>query len=377
MKLGIVGPAPPWRGGIALHTAEMAAAARDLGHEVEIVSFRRLYPSILFPGTSQLEPGASAPRGDDPAACHVLDSLDPLSWRRAGAALSASRPDVVLLQRWHPFFQPGLASVAAAVRRAGARIAWMVHNAAPHEGPAFPRRIATLGMRPGDAILVHAGNEARRLAYLGVSPAATVVPHPVPSLRVVRAARADARRVLDLPDDETVFLFFGYVRPYKGIDLLLDALAGMPEGPPWRAIVAGEWYVDRAVADARCDRPPLAGRVHLVDRYVPDEEAAVLFAAADVVVLPYRSGTQSGVVPLAWAHGRPVVTTAVGGLPEAVRDGEDGIIVPPADPGALARALDDVRRGRRFSAEAIEAARTRARWPDFVAALEQLVPRRS
>ena len=139
------------------------------------------------------------------------------------------------------------------------------------------------------------------------------------------------------------------MRPYKGVDLLLDALSRLEAaGPPWRAIVAGEWYVDRASADARVARPPLAGRVHIVDRYVPDDEAAELFAACDVVVLPYRDATQSGVVPLAWAHGRPVVTTAVGGLPDAVEDGATGLLVAPGDPAALAEALERIRRGFPF-----------------------------
>lgn len=376
MRLAIVGPAPPWRGGIALHTAEMAAAARARGHEVLVVSFRRLYPALLFPGTSQLEPGARPPSPDDRDARPMLDSLDPLSWRRAAAEVAAFRPDVVVLQRWHPFFQASLAAIARSARRAGARVAWMVHNAEPHEGVAFPHALATLGFREGDALLVHASSEARRLAALGVTGPVTVLRHPVPSRNVERRDRSESRRELRVPEDETLFLFFGYVRPYKGVDLLLDALARLAPGdPPWRAIVAGEWYVDRAAADARVARPPLAGHVHLVDRYVPDAEAATLFAAADVVVLPYRDGTQSGVVPLAWAHGRPVVTTAVGGLPEVVEDGSTGLLVPPLDADALAAALERIRHGLRFDATRIDAAVARASWGDFVGALEELGPR--
>ncbi|MFM7736656.1 MAG: glycosyltransferase [Alphaproteobacteria bacterium] len=371
MRLAIVGPAPPWRGGIALHTAEMAAAARAGGHETLVASFTRLYPSLLFPGTSQLEPGAAPPSTDDPDATPLLDSLDPLSWRRTGAAVADFRPDMVVLQRWHPFFQAALAAVARAARRAGARVAWMVHNAEPHEGVPFPAKLATLGFRDGDAFLVHAASEARSLATLGVRAPVAVLRHPVPVRNVQRRERAAARIFLRVPEDEILFLFFGYVRPYKGVDLLFDALARLaPAGPPWRAIVAGEWYVDRASADARVARPPLAGRVHLVDRYVPDAEAADLFAASDVVVLPYRDGTQSGVVPLAWAHGRPVVTTAVGGLPEAVDDGATGLLVPPGDARALADALERVRHGLRFDPTRIDEAVARAGWREFVVALE-------
>jgi len=373
MRLAIVGPAPPWRGGIALHTAEMASAARARGHEVLVASYRRLYPAAFFPGTSQLEPGASPPSADDRDATPLLDSLDPLSWRRTGAAVADFRPDLVVLQRWHPFFQPALATVARTARRSGAPIAWMVHNAVPHEGAPLPSAVATLGWRAGDSFLVHATSEARRLSAMGVAGPVSVLRHPVPSRNVERRDRASSRQSLRIADDETLFLFFGYVRPYKGVDLLLDALARLDrDGPPWRAIVAGEWYVDRAPAEARAARPPLADRVHLLDRYVTDAEAGVLFAAADAVVLPYRDGTQSGVVPLAWAHGRPVVTTAVGGLPEVVLDGSNGLLVPPADAGALALALDRIRRGLRFDPDRIEEAVARAGWPGFVAALEEI-----
>jgi len=377
MRLAIVGPAPPWRGGIALHTAEMASAARALGHEVLVVSFRRLYPGWLFPGTSQLEPGAAPPSADDRDARPLLDSLDPLSWRRAGAAILDFEPDLVVFQRWHPFFQAAFATVARIARRSGALVAWMVHNAEPHEGAPFPRALATLGMQSGDSFLVHAASEADRLAAIGVTVPATVLRHPVPKRVVVRRERAEARRGLSVPEEETLFLFFGYVRPYKGVDLLLDALSRLEAaGPPWRAIVAGEWYVDRASADARVARPPLAGRVHIVDRYVPDDEAAALFAACDVVVLPYRDATQSGVVPLAWAHGRPVVTTAVGGLPDAVEDGATGLLVAPGDPAALAEALERIRRGFPFDPVRISDAVARADWAGFIAAMESLVATR-
>src|SRR5581483_2433655 len=285
------------------------------GHDVRVVSYRRLYPPLVFPGRSQLEPGAAPPAASDAGALHAIDSLAPPSWAAAGRALAGFRPDVVVVQRWHPFFQPALAAVVARARRGGARIAWMVHNAEPHEGRSWPwRPIALLGMRDSDLYLTHAASEAARLAALGMHGAVRVLTHPAPASLAERSDPASARRALGIADGEVVFLFFGYVRRYKGVDVLLDALARLPEaGPPWRAIVAGEWYVDRAAADAAIGRRPLAGRVTILDRYVANDELARLFAAATAVVLPYRAGTQSGVVPLAFAHARPVIATAVGG----------------------------------------------------------------
>ncbi len=378
MRLGIVGPAPPWRGGIALHTAEMAAAARELGHEVAVVSYRRLYPVALFPGRSQLEPGAAPPDPSDPSAAPLIDSLDPRTWIAAGRRVAHLAPDLVVVQRWHPFFAPALATVARAARARGCRIAWMVHNASPHEGGGVSwRPLLRLGIGRRDVCLTHARSEARRLEDLGIAARCVVLAHPAPASLVRGASPANpraARRELGLGGDEVVFLFFGYVRHYKGVDTLLEALALLPEaGPPWRAIVAGEWYVDRAAADRRVAHPSLAGRVQILDRYVPSDELARLFAASTVVVLPYRSGTQSGVVPLSYLYGRPVVTTRVGGLAEAVRDGETGLLVPPENPAALAEALEEVRLGRAFSPAAIGSLLEGLSWSAFVRALEEIV----
>ncbi|MEW6268065.1 MAG: glycosyltransferase [Thermodesulfobacteriota bacterium] len=374
MRLAVVGPFHPLRGGIALHTAEMASAARRRGHDVRVLSYSRLYPDLLFPGRSQLDPDSTPVVGADVPRAALLASSAPWTWPRAAAWLAAASPDVVVLQRWHPFFAPALATVAARARSVGARIVWMVHNARPHEGRAGPwRPLLTLGMRRGDVCLTHAASELEALRTLGVKAELSVVPHPAPSIVPKRVDGAAARRALQIPDEAIVFLFFGYVRRYKGVDVLLEALARLAEdGPPWRALIAGEWYVDRAAADRAVARPPLRGRVSILDGYLSTEDAARCFAASTVVVLPYRSGTQSGVVPLAYAHGRGVVTTRVGGLAEAVRHGETGLLVPREDPAALALALEEIRRGRRFDPHAIGAAYARCGWDGFVEVLEEI-----
>jgi len=378
MRLAIVGPIHPLRGGIALHSAEMAVAAHARGHQVRVLSYARLYPGVLFPGRSQLdpEPASSALAAIERNA--LLDSCTPWTWPGAAAWLSAWAPDLVVPQRWHPFFAPALATVAARQRRRGARIAWMVHNARPHEGgSAAWRPLLTLGMRPEDVCLTHAASELAALRALGVRSELRHATHPAPATLTAAVDPADARRTLGLGPDEVVFLFYGYVREYKGVDVLLDALGRLAaDGPPWRAIIAGEWYIGRAAADRAVARAPLAGRVTIVDRYLSTEDTARHLAAANVLVLPYRSGTQSGVVPLAYAHGRGVITTRVGGLAEAVRDGETGLLVPPENSAALAAALEDVRRGRSFAATAIAAAHARCGWDEFVDVLEDVARER-
>jgi len=372
VRLAIVGPAHPLRGGIALHTAEMASAAAARGHDVEVVSYRRLYPRLLFPGRTQLDPAPPERRPFRSRA--LIDSLAPWSWREAARAIAGLGPALVVLQRWHPFFAPALASVAGAARRSGTRVVWMMHNVAPHEQSGrILRPLYAHGIWPEDICLTHAGTVARELACLRPGTRVEVIRHPAPASLAAREDPAAARHALGVDPDAVLFLFLGYVRRYKGVDVLLDALARLvPEGRPWRAIVAGEWYIDRSGADQAIARPPLQGKVVLEDRFLADHELARYLAAATVVVAPYRDGTQSGIVPLAYAHGRAVIVGNVGGLPEVVEPGRTGLLVPPADVGALADALEEVRQGRQFSPEAIAEAHARSSWRPFIEKLEEI-----
>ncbi len=351
-RLAIVGPVHPLRGGIAEHTAGVAEAASLRGHVVDVFSYSRQYPSLLFPGRSQFDPGPAS-ASCDYRVHSVLDSLWPPSWRRVGDRLRAIGAEAVLLQRWHPFFAPALATVARRVRDR-ARIVWMVHNARPHEDLAFWRPLLTLGMQPEDLCLVHADSQGVALAGLGVASTIRQIPMPART-GVERHDPEQARARLGFSGEEVVFLFFGHVRAYKGVEVLLEALALLDvSGPAWKAVVAGEWYVDRSPAEAIVARAGLQEKVRIDDRFVPEGDVADYFAASTVVVLPYVSGSQSAVIPLAYAHGRPVVTTRVGGLPESVEEGETGWLVPPSDPAALAAVLEQIRRGRRALPDAIE-----------------------
>ncbi|MFP6662699.1 MAG: glycosyltransferase [Deltaproteobacteria bacterium] len=362
-RIALLGPIHPLRGGIALHTARFAAALRADGHVVRVVSWRRQYPAAFFPGRSQLDPGPPVCDLGEPPPEAMLDSIGPRSWGRVARALAAWQPEFVVLQRWHPFLAPALAWVARCLRRQGAKVVWMVHNARPHEGRAgLWGPILRIGYKAEDLCLTHAASEAVALRGLGVRAAIRTIPHPAPATAPPLDPVA-ARAALGLPAEGIVFLFFGYVRPYKGVDLLIKALALLTQRPePWTAVIAGEWYMDRAPAERALAAGGLVERVRIGNRFLPEDELGELFAAASVVVLPYRSGTQSGVVPQAFAHGRPVVVTQVGSVADAVEEGVTGFVVPPENARALADALGLILDGVRFSRAAIEAAHGAASW---------------
>ena len=373
MKAAILGPTYPHRGGIA-HYTTLLARALHARHELAIVSFRRLYPGFLFPGTTQLdssEDRIAPPVPPEP----ILDSLNPLTWRRAGSRLRAFDPDLLVVPWWHPFFGPSLGTAARRARRGRGRPVriFLCHNVAPHEGTPLDRVLTSYGLGAADAFLVHARSEAEKLSALARGRPVRVHPHPSYEIFSRSApTRVEARRGLDL--DGRVILFFGYVRPYKGLEDLLRALT-LARGNAWdRLVIVGEFYDPPERYRALLEDPRIRDRVRVVNRYVPNEEVARYFAAADVAALPYREATGSGIAQIAFGAGLPVIATRTGGLEEVVEEGVSGLLVPPRDPKSMARAIEryfDESMQERLRA-GVRAARLRFGWDALVDAIEAL-----
>lgn len=331
-RIGLLGPLHPWRGGLAQYL-QLLGEALESHAEVRAVTFTRQYPDFLFPGTSQFDPDAPRPRFPTEA---MLDSIGPLSWRRAAAHLERFAPGAVILKWWMPFFAPSFASAVGPLRRRGTRVVLVCDNLVPHEPRFYDRAFTDWMLRNSDGYLVMSDSVERDLDRLKPGAPRRRVPHPFyAQFDRGRHTRESARAALGLEGD--VALFFGYVRHYKGLDTLLTAWKRVrAERPGATLVVAGEFY-ERP--EPYRELAAEVGGVRLVDRYIPDDEVEALFRATDVTVLPYRSGTQSGVTHVAYALGSPVVATTVGGITETVRDGETGLTCPPEDPEALARTL--------------------------------------
>lgn len=331
-RIALVGPVHPWRGGLAQYLQWLGESLQAHA-EVRAVTFTRQYPGFLFPGTSQQDPAAPRPRFPTAA---LLDSIGPWSWRRTAAHLERFAPGAVILKWWMPFFAPAFASSVGPLRRRGTRVVLVCDNLIGHEPRFFDRAFSDWMMRNSDGYLVMSDSVERDLDALKPGAPRHRVPHPFyAQFDHGRWTRETARASLDLAGD--VALFFGYVRHYKGLDTLLAAWKLVrAERPGATLVVAGEFYEkpERYEALAR-----EAGGVRLMNRYIDDAEVEALFRAADVTVLPYRSGTQSGVTHVAYALGSPVIATQVGGIGETVREGETGLTCPPEDPAALARVI--------------------------------------
>lgn len=347
MKIAYLSTFFPYRGGIAQFNASLFRVLEKQA-TIRAFTFTRQYPDLLFPGQTQLiQPGDPA---DPIPADRCLDTINPWTWYRTARLIASWNPDVLIMKFWMPFFGPSLGFVAGYLRKRGVRVITILDNVIPHE------------RRPGDLSLIRyylnrnsafiAMTETVRADLLRLQPGAThvVKAHPVYDHFPSPINRSEARKALNIDSDSPVLLFFGFIRGYKGLDVLLDALA--MTNPAIRLIIAGEVYGTFQSYQDQIDRLGLGSRIHLFNHYIPDSDVSVYFSAADVAVLPYKSATQSGIVQIAYHYQLPVIVTAVGGLTEMVTDGVTGLVIPPNDPAAVAKAI-----GRFFDNRSGEAMR--------------------
>lgn len=380
MRLALFGPAPPLRGGIVAAQANLYRTLQARGHTLHWTGFRRQYPAFMFPGSAQ--EGPTTAWLDCPNR-RVFVPWDPWSWRAAASDLLASRPDGVIARWWIPFFAPGFWEVARRVCRR-TRLIWMLDNVIPHERYPLGMWLTRRVLRLGHGFVAQSGQVRRDLLALlpELDPAQVrLAPHPVydygePGRQ--RPSQAQARRQLGLPADARVILFFGFIKPYKGLIHLIDAAPRLrarygPQGI--RIVIVGDVYGDRRPLLARIADGGAGDIIHLHAAYVPDTEVEAWFVASDLVALPYVSATQSGIVQIAWNYDKPVVTTQVGGLPEVIEDDVTGFLVPPADPAALAAAcirFFDERRAEAM-AQAVARAKVAYSWENQAAAIEGFI----
>lgn len=380
MKLAFLGPAPPFRGGIVTYYAMLARILKDHGHEVFWSSFRRQYPGWLFPGSEQT--GETAPWLDQPNTPRFIP-WSPWSWWRTCRDLEAAAPTAVIIKFWIPFFAPGFFGVTWLLRRrTGIRIVYLLDNVIPHEKYPFGRFLTRLALRQGHGFIAQSDQVRQDLfTVLPDTDPATVVttPHPVYDFGAPgrpRKTKAEARRSLGLPREARLVLYFGFIKPYKGVVHLIDAAPLLKEkyGDGVRVLVVGDIYGEKQPYLDRIAAGGAEDIIELVDGFVPDEIVEDYFLATDLAVLPYVSATQSGIVQIAYNYDLPVVSTDVGGLPEVVLDGRTGFIVPPENPGALAEAVArffDEDRAEEFAA-AVAREKAKYSWDRMAEAVEAL-----
>ncbi len=335
MKIVILGPAHPYRGGLASIMETMAREYQSRGDEVRIYTFSLQYPSLLFPGKSQT---VDTPAPHDLHIERVVNTCNPLNWIAVGERLHKEAPDMILMKYWTPFMAPCFGTIARIARRNGkSKVICQIDNVEPHEHHLIDKPFNRYYLGAVDGFVYmseQVGGELR--TYTSVP--AIFSPHPMFENFGERVERSEACAQLGLEADKRYLLFFGLIRDYKGLDMLLEAFEHI-EDDSLRLLVAGEFYNDKEQYRAALDR--LGKRVVLHEGFVRDEDVRLYFSVADALILPYRTATQSGVTQIAYNFSVPMIVTRVGGLPEIVPDGRVGLVCDPSA-ASIAEAISQL-----------------------------------
>lgn len=372
MRISLIGPTFPFRGGIS-HYTTLLYRHLAFSHDVTFYAFKRQYPSMLFPGTTDLDPSRVPLWATDTR--NFLDSMNPLTWFRVAFNIIRSHDDLLIIPWWVSFWAPPFWTVSVLVKRfSKTSVLFLCHNVVEHESRRADKCLTALVLRTGDAFVVHSREDERNL--LSLYAGALVKRSPHPTYAVFNSIRPRRKRVREMYGVKgPMILFFGFVRDYKGLKYLIQAMPSVLSRVEVTLLIVGEFWKDKDSYHSLIGRLHLEKRIIIVDEYVPNEEVAAYFRAADLVVQPYVSATGSGVVQLAYGFNRPVIATRINSLEEIVEEGKTGYLVPPKDPEALAGAIVRFFRegkGEMFS-ENIKKIKHRYSWENMVCTIEDAV----
>ncbi|MBU3714242.1 MAG: glycosyltransferase [Ferruginibacter sp.] len=338
----IIGPAHPLRGGLASFNERLATAFSQQGHQTSIYTFSLQYPGFLFPGTTQYS-NEPAPKDLKIKAC--INSINPMNWLIIGRKLKKIRPDIIVVRYWLPFMGPCLGTILRIVKKnKHTRIVCIADNIIPHEKRAGDKIFTKYFIKPIDAFITMSEKVLLDLKNFKNDIQARFVPHPLYDNFGERVDKNEAREKLGIDKTLSIALFFGFIRKYKGLDILLDAIKIIKENKtiqtPVKFLVAGEFYEDRSPYDKKIAELGIQDMLILKTDFIPDSEVKYYLCAADLIVQPYRNATQSGVTPLAYHFEVPMIVTKVGGLPALVPDHKAGLVAEP-DSEDIAQKIED------------------------------------
>ena len=341
LKLAVIGPVYPYRGGISHYTSMLSRSLMESDHETYVISFKRQYPAWLYPGKSDKDPSQVGLRMN---AEYTLDPIYPWTWLNTANRIQEINPDGVIIQWWTTFWAPAYWVLIMRLRKWGLKTIFVIHNVIPHEALPWDKWIARNVIRLGDAHLVQAANEQNRLLSLIPDAHPTLCPMPVFNLFPVENSltKNEAKEILGIRKDIPLLLFFGIVRPYKGLKHAIEAVSILKNtGVKVQLIVAGEFWEEIATYEDQISHLHLNDQVTLVNKYIPDEEVGRYFTAADVFIAPYIDGTQSASVKTAISFNLPVVVTECV-ADEILRNNDLTRIVPNGDSNGLAEAISEI-----------------------------------
>lgn len=373
MKIIIVGTTYPFRGGLAAFNERLAREYIQQGHEVEIFTFSLQYPSFLFPGKTQF---SSEEAPTDLKIHRTINSVNPLSWLLTGRKIKKLNPDKVIFCYWMAFIAPCFGTIARIVRSPKTQIVALIHNMIPHEPTILDKLFPKYFVNAMDGFVAMADSVIEDVKYFDANSKPKIVsPHPIYDHYGALLDKKDAAIKLGLYDQNAYILFFGFIRQYKGLDLLLEAFADERLRKfPLKLIVAGEFYENPEPYLSQIAKLKLGNFVELRTVFIPDSEVRNYFSVADIVAQPYRTATQSGVSQIAYHFEKPMLVTNVGGLAEIVPHGKVGYVVD-VEPAQIADALVDFYENKRADEfiENIKTEKLKYAWSQMTEAINNLM----
>ncbi|MBK8368069.1 MAG: glycosyltransferase [Bacteroidetes bacterium] len=324
-KIFIIGPAYPLRGGLATFDELFCKAFNEQGHDCEIISYSLQYPNFLFPGSTQFDTSGNAPKN---IKIHTLiNSVNPLSWIKTARFIKKQKPDFIVFRFWIPFMGPALGSIARMVRKSGVKVLAITDNVIPHETRPGDVAFAKYFINACDGFVTMSKAVMKDLEKFTSTVHKKYLLHPLYTSFGEKLNKIEARKALELPMDKQLVLFFGLIRNYKGLDMLLDAMNELKSNPNINLVIAGEFYEDKQPYLDLIKKYGIENQVILHGKFIANEDVKLYFSAADLVALPYRSATQSGVTQVSFHFEVPTLVTNVGGLGEIIPDKVAGYVV--------------------------------------------------
>ncbi len=355
MRVIIIGPAHPLRGGgITTFNERLARQFQNEGHHTSIFSFSLQYPGFLFPGKSQF---TDEPAPKDLDIHSRINSVNPFNWISVGNEIKKLNPDIVIVRYWIPLMGPCLGTILRIIKKnKHTRIICIADNIIPHEKRIGDKPFTRYFIKPVDAFITMSEKVLSDLRLFTTDKKALLVPHPLYDNFGEKISKEMARNELGIGNEELVVLFFGFIRKYKGLDILLDAFKLIKERTQIpnsefqipKLMIAGEFYEDRKTYDDQVEALGIKDNLILHTGFIPDNEVKNYMCAADVVIQPYRNATQSGVTPLAYHFEVPMIVTNVGGLPAMVPDNKVGLVAEPTAASLAAKILEYFEKGENY-----------------------------
>lgn len=337
MKICIVGPAFPLRGGIAAFDERLCVALMENNHEAFIISYSLQYPALLFPGKTQYDPDGKAPANIK--IFTILNSINPFSWYKTASFINKNKPDLVIFRFWIPFMGPALGSILRLLQKDIKSLA-LVDNLIPHEHRPGDRTLTKYFMRGISKYIVMSEEVEKDVLQLKPEAKTKLLRHPIYDLYGLKTDKASSKRSLSIPEHKKVILFFGLIRKYKGLDLLIEAFSMMRHREDIILLVAGEFYEDKNYYFELAQQLHVSDQIIWHDHFIPNDDVKLYFSAADLLGLPYRTATQSGVTQVAFHFEIPVIITDVGGLAEIILDEVNGLVAQP-DPISIKTQIEN------------------------------------